>query len=124
MCGQYAAVAEAVVLVDKSNGMSKGSGFVFVNGKASAEAIIEGLHNKVTLEGAARPLRVDYATGEKDRLMALGFFGSAAAAAAAADDRVKLFVGNLSDGANHPWLASTFASTGVDVLEIVMVHDP
>jgi hypothetical protein len=30
----------------------------------------------------------------------------------------------LSDGANHPWLASTFASTGVDVLEIVMVHDP
>ena len=24
-------------------------------------------------------------------------------------------------GANQPWLASTFASTGVDVMEIVMV---
>jgi len=63
------------VLVDKANGMSKGSGathcpqpvfmlhsigvvsvitfvatgFVFVSGKASAEAMIEGLHNKVML---------------------------------------------------------------------------
>ncbi len=27
----------------------------------------------------------------------------------------------LDVGANHAWLASTFASTGVDVLEIVMV---
>jgi hypothetical protein len=31
--------------------------------------------------------------------------------------------GNLSDGANHAWLTSTFASTGVDVQEIVMVPD-
>ncbi len=72
---------------------------------------------QITLEGAVRPLRVDYATGEKDRfflhillfvsvlaptsarLMALGFFGPSAAAAAATDERVKLFVGNLSDGA-------------------------
>jgi hypothetical protein len=78
------------------------------------------------------------------RLAALGFFGpSASAAAASPDERVKLFVGNspgfagfapfclllipasgnLSDGANHSWLSSTFASTGVDVLEIVMVPD-
>ncbi len=31
--------------------------------------------------------------------------------------------GNLSDGANHAWLTATFASTGVDVQEIVMVPD-
>jgi hypothetical protein len=33
------------------------------------------------------------------------------------------FSGNLSDGANHAWLTSTFASTGVEVQEIVMVPD-
>ncbi len=31
--------------------------------------------------------------------------------------------GNLSDGANHAWLTATFASTGVEVQEIVMVPD-
>jgi hypothetical protein len=69
MCGQFAPIAgernttcdfqcvvvtasaEAVVLVDKATGLSKGSGFVFVNGKMAAESVIEGLHNKVGFVG-------------------------------------------------------------------------
>jgi hypothetical protein len=39
--------------VDKATGMSKGSGFVFVNGKAAADSLIEGLHNKVHVTNAA-----------------------------------------------------------------------
>ena len=45
--------AEAVVLVDKATGMSKGSGFVFVNDKAAADSLIEGLQNKVHVKNAA-----------------------------------------------------------------------
>ena len=94
---------------DKATGLAKGSAFVFVSGKKNAERLILLLHDCVACPDAPqRMMRVDYATGERERMAML-------------EATFKLFIGNLPPDFTVETLQEMFA--GRDAQEFIPIKN-
>lgn len=58
---------DITILRNKQDGSSKGCGFLSFKSRNEAEAAVNALHEKVTLEGNIKPLIVKFAETEKDK---------------------------------------------------------
>lgn len=65
MFQHFGPIDEAVILLEKGTGRSKCCGFVTFADQASGERAIAEMHDKITVEGARRPMIVRWSTDSK-----------------------------------------------------------
>ena len=73
----FGAVDEVYIMKDKATGQSKGCAFVKFSTKEGATAVIENLHQKMTMPGATQPLIAKWADPPKPKAPAgaMGMMG-------------------------------------------------
>ncbi|KAI3449375.1 hypothetical protein Pfo_006040 [Paulownia fortunei] len=108
--GEYGRIVEVVLLKDKWTGLQQECCFVKYATVDQAEHAIGAFHSQYTFPGAAIPMKVKYAEGERERL---GSFGAHVH---------KLYVGCLNRQALKWEIEEIFSPFGV-VEEIFIVRD-
>ncbi|KAL0436002.1 UNVERIFIED_CONTAM: Flowering time control protein FCA [Sesamum radiatum] len=108
--GEYGHILEVVLLKDKRTGLQQECCFVKYATIEQAERAIGAFHSQYTFPGAAIPIKVKYADGERERL---GSFGAHVH---------KLYVGCLNRQSSKWEIEEIFSSFGV-IEEIFIVRD-
>jgi len=104
---RHVPVEEIIIQTDRITGRAKGAAFVIVLGKQTADRAIAALHERVTMPGAFKPMKVDFASGEAERLQQLGLI------------ETKLFIGNLPSDIQEQQIMDMMAPySGKDVFVI------
>ncbi|KFK42700.1 hypothetical protein AALP_AA1G028400 [Arabis alpina] len=91
---EFSVVDEVNIIKDKITRASRGCCFLICPSREEADKLVNGCHNKKTLNGASSPLQVKYADGELERL------------------EHKLFVGMLPKNVSEAEVLSLFSQYG------------
>ncbi|KAL8481318.1 hypothetical protein ACS0TY_027727 [Phlomoides rotata] len=104
---KHGSVLEVALIKDKRTGQQQGCCFIKYASSDEADRAIAALHNQYTLPGAAGPIQVRYADGERERLGATEY---------------KLFVGSLSKQATEKDVEEIFLPYG-KVQDVYLMRD-
>lgn len=111
---QFGELEELFIIRDQVTGMSKGCCFVRFKTRQAAEACLEALNDKVTLQGASNPLQVSFAAQHHNAAARQNGAGN--------DNETKLFVGQIPSAYREVELSAMFEPYGVVKEVYIMRH--